>query len=224
MLSDAELLVNVGCCYHFLSDQTGESKILFFGYLQNCNDVDTSEDSKGHGFPMSQLVQNGGLHLDYRPKNLAAQALYRWSRQVEQDLNVFVKHHFRAILQVILKERGWIKTESDLDFFVVGHLHKDTFNSFPVYARACLEKFKLGEQVTDDELREYEAKFEGQQDLLAFCWTLRALMSQVLESLILLDRQLYLEEYGFQARLFPLFDPYESPRNMVLFASKSETH
>lgn len=180
------------------------------------------DDSDNHGFPMSRQVIASGLTMGNRAKNLAAQALYRWSEQTEQDLNVFVRHHFRAILQVILKERGWASQPDSQDIFVVGTLPKETFDSFGSYARACLDKFNLADQVSDEDLRAYEQRFEGLHEVLTLCWSLRAMMSQVMESLLLLDRLLYLEEFeGVKASLFPIFDPFESPRNMVLVASKS---
>uniref|UniRef100_A0A493TJE6 Uncharacterized protein n=1 Tax=Anas platyrhynchos platyrhynchos TaxID=8840 RepID=A0A493TJE6_ANAPP len=59
-----------------------------------------------------------------------------------------------------------------------------------------------------------------QQELLAFrCLTL--LLAPLVESLILLDRLLYLREQGFQCALLPLFDPRFSPRNLVLVAARA---
>lgn len=49
---------------------------------------------------------------------------------------------------------------------------------------------------------------------------LRSIMSPVLESFILLDRFLYLQEHGAYPFLIPLFDESLSPRNMVLIAFK----
>ncbi|XP_068524894.1 methyltransferase-like protein 25B isoform X2 [Anas acuta] len=59
-----------------------------------------------------------------------------------------------------------------------------------------------------------------QQELLAFrCLAL--LLAPLVESLILLDRLLYLREQGFQCALLPLFDPRFSPRNLVLVAARA---
>jgi hypothetical protein len=46
-------------------------------------------------------------------------------------------------------------------------------------------------------------------------------LGTVLESFILLDRLLYLEEHeGVEATIVPLFDPEISPRNMAIVATK----
>ncbi|KAM0863633.1 hypothetical protein ACQ4PT_044450 [Festuca glaucescens] len=53
-------------------------------------------------------------------------------------------------------------------------------------------------------------------------WCLRAALGPLVETYILLDRLLFLQEQGsaVQASLFPLFDPAMSPRNMVVVAWK----
>lgn len=54
-------------------------------------------------------------------------------------------------------------------------------------------------------------------------WCLRAALGPLVETYILLDRLLFLQEQGsaVQASLFPLFDPAMSPRNMAVVAWKS---
>ncbi|XP_025902412.1 protein RRNAD1 [Nothoprocta perdicaria] len=51
-------------------------------------------------------------------------------------------------------------------------------------------------------------------------FSLALLLAPLVESLILLDRLLFLRERGFQCALVPLFDPLLSPRNLVLVAAK----
>uniref|UniRef100_A0A453JPP4 Methyltransferase domain-containing protein n=1 Tax=Aegilops tauschii subsp. strangulata TaxID=200361 RepID=A0A453JPP4_AEGTS len=53
-------------------------------------------------------------------------------------------------------------------------------------------------------------------------WCLRAALGPLVETYILLDRLLFLQEQGsaVEASLFPLFDPAMSPRNMALVAWK----
>ncbi|XP_040394946.1 protein RRNAD1 [Cygnus olor] len=59
-----------------------------------------------------------------------------------------------------------------------------------------------------------------QHEVLAFL-SLALLLAPLVESLILLDRLLYLREQGFQCALVPLFDPRFSPRNLVLVAARA---
>ncbi|KAJ0571640.1 hypothetical protein HanHA300_Chr05g0192431 [Helianthus annuus] len=53
-------------------------------------------------------------------------------------------------------------------------------------------------------------------------WSLRAALGPVLETLILLDRLLFLQEQGdsVEAIMVPIFNPNISPRNVALIAKK----
>ncbi len=71
------------------------------------------------------------------------------------------------------------------------------------------------------------------QDFVGPFWSLRAVLAPVLESYILLDRLLYLEEHTqnnssttgqITAELVPLFEPSVSPRNMVIIACRQDPH
>ncbi|XP_068654197.1 uncharacterized protein [Aristolochia californica] len=54
-------------------------------------------------------------------------------------------------------------------------------------------------------------------------WSLRAALGPVIETLILLDRFLFLQEQGtsLEAAMIPLFDPKLSPRNVAIIARKT---
>lgn len=61
------------------------------------------------------------------------------------------------------------------------------------------------------------------QELVGPYWTLRAALGPVLETLLLLDRLLFLQEQNnvlSQVVMVPLFDPVLSPRNVALIATK----
>ncbi|KAJ6835908.1 protein RRNAD1 isoform X1 [Iris pallida] len=59
-------------------------------------------------------------------------------------------------------------------------------------------------------------------ELVGPYWSLRAALGQLLETYILLDRLLFLQEQGnsVEAFLFPIFDPTVSPRNVAIIARK----
>ncbi|XP_004243992.3 uncharacterized protein [Solanum lycopersicum] len=63
---------------------------------------------------------------------------------------------------------------------------------------------------------------ESYAELIGPYWSLRAALGPVLETLILLDRLLLLQEYGsdLEASLLPIFNPVLSPRNMAIIARK----
>lgn len=60
------------------------------------------------------------------------------------------------------------------------------------------------------------------QELIGPYWTLRAALGPVLETLLLLDRLLFLQESSnmVEAVILPIFDPVLSPRNVALIAKK----
>ncbi|KAG5000481.1 hypothetical protein AAZX31_08G171100 [Glycine max] len=59
-------------------------------------------------------------------------------------------------------------------------------------------------------------------DLVGPYWSLRAALGPLLETLIILDRLLFLQEQGsaLEACLLPIFDPKISPRNVAIIAKK----
>lgn len=61
------------------------------------------------------------------------------------------------------------------------------------------------------------------QEFVGPFWSLRAALGPLVETYILLDRFLFLQEQGnsLEALLFPLFDPTISPRNVVIVARKT---
>ena len=60
------------------------------------------------------------------------------------------------------------------------------------------------------------------QEYIGPFWCLRAALGPLVETYILLDRLLFLQEQSnlVEALLFPLFDPTMSPRNMAIIAWK----
>ena len=62
--------------------------------------------------------------------------------------------------------------------------------------------------------------FSGQWWRVVAFYTLRLLFGPLLETVLLLDRGLYLLEQGLDSLLVPIFDPRLSPRNFVLLSHK----
>lgn len=62
---------------------------------------------------------------------------------------------------------------------------------------------------------------QAQENRVVAFFSLALMLAPLVETLILLDRLLYLEEQGFYAELLPIFSPELSPRNLVLVATKT---
>ncbi|XP_074557827.1 uncharacterized protein LOC141813744 [Curcuma longa] len=63
---------------------------------------------------------------------------------------------------------------------------------------------------------------QSYSELIGPFWSLRAALGPLVETYILLDRLLFLQEQGdsIEASLFPIFDPTLSPRNMAIIARR----
>lgn len=77
-------LVNVGCCYHFLTEKAQHPE------EEDCN----------LGFPVSQQVREAGFALGPTAKMLACQAPCRWVGSPNEALQAYEHHFFRSLLQV----------------------------------------------------------------------------------------------------------------------------
>lgn len=193
-------------------------------------------------FPLSEHVgQMRGFKLGKSAKSLASQSIWRWG--VKQSLKevhlMFRKHLFRALLQVILYETGKFDWEA-ISNVSVGNVPKRCFTKFSEYCRYCSSK--LGIQIYKSGKLIYPMSFffttiEPYLDQLyvdvekssfmrlAGTWSVRALFSSVIESLLISDRLLYILENGHrfhiqEVALIPAFDPQISPRNFVIYSRK----
>jgi hypothetical protein len=112
---------------------------------------------------------------------------------------------------------------------VVGRLNKKRdFTSFSVYVKAALKRFNLSQDaITSEEAEAYYEKYKNKQvdKEITILWTLRVLLGPILESIILVDRWLYLNDTipdsaTKSVRMWPIFDPLLSPRNVIIAANK----
>jgi len=197
-------MISVGCCYHWLTE-VGE---------------------KGNrSFPMSQYLNDIGFNLGSTLRMLACQAPGRWKSQREATLVSFKHNFYRAMLQKMMVDRGLASVEKPP---VVGRMNnKRDFTSFPVYVAAALRRFKMSGAISDDEAVEFETHARAQRfdRQIMVLWTLRILLSPIIESIILVDRWLYLKDTvpGANIWMWPLFDKVASPRNVVIAGLKGAT-
>jgi hypothetical protein len=80
--SSAKALVNVGCCYHRLTEMEG------------------SEENKFYGFPMSEQCKSTGISLNYG-KYLGTLSMNSWE-DLETSIYYFKRNSFRVALEYLL--------------------------------------------------------------------------------------------------------------------------
>ncbi|KAL4200552.1 hypothetical protein AMTRI_Chr02g254160 [Amborella trichopoda] len=93
---------------------------------------------------------------------------------------------------------------------------------FEEFSRSGLDRLGIGPKDDIDFLCVWE-KAVPYAELIGPYWSLRALMGPLVETFLLLDRLLFLQEQGrssIQAIMLPLFDPVLSPRNTAIIAWK----
>jgi hypothetical protein len=202
------------------------------------------------GFPMSERIANynrDGIRLNITARMMAVQAPQNWTEK--ESGSFFTRHFFRALLQKVFLDRGVVSkpcapsepggdTESlqagGTDPVIIGSLRKGCYDSFTAYVRGAVAKLtadpergasireKMGD-ITDDEIEQYERTYAGRKKELSIMWSLMAFSAGVVESLIVVDRWLFLKEHPDvvqDAWVEAVFDYKLSPRNLVVVGIK----
>ncbi|XP_049875124.1 probable methyltransferase-like protein 25 [Pectinophora gossypiella] len=195
---------NVPCCYHLLTEQIDEG--LFDVFQRNYGGQNGMT-----GFPMSEHLK--GLNLGRNARMLAAQSIDRvlHHRQLPNKSLIY-----RALLQVIIKQH---LPDAVLSEGKLKRIAKcETFQQYFKMADSIL-KLNIMDNLPEKYLQELHKEMDGQWKKLVLFYLLRLCLAQVIESVILLDRLLYLCENGFdKVFLVKLFDPVLSPRCHSLVA------
>ncbi|XP_061190946.1 methyltransferase-like protein 25B [Saccostrea echinata] len=190
-------LASVGCCYMKMS---------------------TPQNTKTDpvGYPMSNFVSSlPHSVLSYEAREMACHFADSYIQRLKDNPPSLRLHCYRAALQ-------WIILHIKPDF-VTGEqkltIRKAEKLTFKQYVSLGLQRFGLNCEVPEEILEGATERLKEWRQVVAF-YTLRLSLSPVVESLLLLDRQMYLYEQGISSLALPVFDPKISPRNFVLLAKK----
>ncbi|XP_069138875.1 methyltransferase-like protein 25B [Argopecten irradians] len=197
-------LASVACCYMKLScDEQGQGK---------------TEDFEV-GYPMSCFTKNiADSHLSFEAREMACHFADSYQERLIANSPNLKLHCYRAALQYIIKQ-----THPEFNHGSIRlTLKRAEELPFESYVQHSLEKIGSGSDVQALVMQQAHSYLPYWQNVVAF-YTLRLSLAPVVESLILLDRMMYLYEHGIPSALMPIFDPALSPRNFVLLASKNKT-
>lgn len=243
----------VGCCYNLMTERLGPPTYklpLLRPNLRAINAPRLTREAGAcdpHGFPMSQRIgtyNEDGLRLNITARMMAVQAPQNWTEK-ESDA-FFTRHFYRALLQKVFLDYGVVtkmnnnvegEQESGCEStepVIIGSLRKGCYISFKSYVRGALEKLgadpergaKVHEKmggITDQEIEQYEQRFESMKKELSVTWSLMAFSAGVVESLIVVDRWLFLREHPDLVKecwVEAVFDYQQSPRNLVVVGIK----
>jgi len=164
---------------------------------------------------------------------LGCQAVHRWTQNTTKSAQAFTAHYFRAMLQLTLSRRyPSVIQEREQSLAGSGAVSKDlslgrmparAMRDWPTYCQIAIERLKLDPppEGIDAMASAMLEECESYRSKVAAYWALRAVLAPVVESLLLLDRALYLTEQGVPSvELMPVFDPAISPRNFAIVATK----
>nr|XP_056709542.1 methyltransferase-like protein 25B [Euleptes europaea] len=169
-----------------------------------------------HGYPLSAWVSGlPGLRLSYKAREGACHAIEGYLPRLVGESATLRTHCLRAMLETVIRAADPAKKRLG-----VQTINKSHMLTPKEYIRLGLERVGLDPHVALDQAA-LEAMLGQQQKVVAF-FSLALLLAPVVETLILLDRMIYLQEQGFQCELIPLFNPTFSPRNLVLVAAKTD--
>ncbi|XP_059045111.1 probable methyltransferase-like protein 25 [Achroia grisella] len=194
-------IFNVPCCYHLLTERVDSG---LFDIFQR--DYGLGHDV-GQGFPMSQHLRN--YNLGRNARMLAAQSIDRvvYQRQLPSKSLLY-----RALLEVVIKK---YLPNVPLPDGKLKRITPNKYNDFREYIKIAdsVLKIKLFDILPECHLTDIEENLDSLWEKVVLFYLLRLCLAQVIESVILLDRILYLYESGFdKVFLVKLFDPVLSPR------------
>ncbi|NWS64493.1 RRNAD protein, partial [Chunga burmeisteri] len=191
------------------------------------------------GYPLSAWVAGlPGHELSYRAREAACHALEEYAGRLGEENGCLRVHCYRAVLETLIRAADPSKKRPGVQTVKAAHTL-----SFPQYARLGLPRVGLDPATVPLDSEAVGAMLEQQHKVVAF-FSLTLLLAPLVETLILLDRLLYLREQGgcqggsregvaavpvailplpagFQCALVPLFNPRFSPRNLVLVAART---
>ncbi|XP_072249851.1 methyltransferase-like protein 25B [Leuresthes tenuis] len=207
-------ITSVACCYMKITTEenpTPPGLVIPPSPLTPNPELSPSE----FGYPMSSWV--GGLpgrQLSYKAREGACHAVEDYMRRLRDESELLRTHCYRATLESFIRETRPELRRAGIQTIKKAHL-------LPFNEYACLGLARVGLPPTlplDPERVEAMLK---QQSRVVVYFSLALLLAPVVETLVLLDRMIYLQENGVDSQLVPLFDPNFSPRNCVLVALKS---
>ncbi|KAM7421601.1 hypothetical protein PAMA_015648 [Pampus argenteus] len=207
-------ITSVACCYMKITTKENPSPP---GLVEPPAPLTPAHESLPFqfGYPMSRLVQGlPGHQLSYKAREGACHAVEDYIRRLREESKLLRTHCYRAMLETFIRD-----VRPDLRRAGIQTIKKAHLLPFTDYARLGLARVGLPPELPLDP-EQVEAMLKQQGRVVVY-FSLALLLAPVVETLVLLDRMIYLQENGVDSQLVPLFDPNISPRNFVLVALKT---
>lgn len=202
-----KLICNIGCCYHLLQEEYALPE-----YFENETIIARQTTP---GFPMSQFLRDKRVTLGRNARMLATQSFERVTNE-RSTMNISL--YYRALLEILVCDS--VKTMPQK--LQVGKVRK--FTNFNEYVEFCCKKFAAQNcnlHWNTAALDSVQEQYAADAHYMHLYYLLRMCFAKIIESIILLDRLLYLKELGYaESYLVAVFDAVISPRRFGLIALK----
>ncbi|XP_026472972.1 protein RRNAD1-like isoform X1 [Ctenocephalides felis] len=197
LLPEIKFVKAVGCCYMKLST------------------FDRKSPEKAHGYPLSAFLKSIPHELSYSAREVACHAIETYCQRLKKGLYSDLQvHSYRAALEELV-----IKYWPHLKHSGMRSIKHSNQLSFKTYCEVATSR--LGIAIPDEDINSESTlkNLSEWKDVVRF-YSLRLLLAPLVETIILLDRLIFLEELGTISDIIPVFDPILSPRNQILTAIK----
>ncbi|XP_077261641.1 methyltransferase-like protein 25B isoform X2 [Temnothorax americanus] len=197
--SEARFICIVGCCYMKLTLE--------------------SPANIPNGYPLSKYLSSFGKRkLSYTALEVACHAIESYRDKLKTgNYEDLIVHAYRAALETIL-----IKRNSQLRHTQVRNVKVTRPVTFEQYCTAATADFEPNLRPEDSDFQNPQIKsYLDQWRQIVIFGALRTMLAPLVETVVLLDRFLYLSENDLFPVSKPIFDPRLSPRNFLLFSMKN---
>lgn len=209
--SQIHSICNIGCCYHLLSEEFHQNEFFANRNLFDNADEDDDDGDGVSGFPMSEYLKQQKFHLGRNARMLASQSIYRTINAKELP-NVCL--FYRALFEMIISDKL-----IDQPYAQVGKIKK--FENFPDYIQKCAKRIDIELDLNENDLNLLYGKYNYDRQLLNLFYLIRMTLAPIIETIIILDRLLYLKENSIEKSfIVKLFDSVVSPRCYGIVAMK----
>lgn len=201
-----KMIMNVPCCYNLLFEEFEKD---FF------NDSERVIDHPGdYGFPLSNYLKERQYRIGRNARMLGTQSFERILNGISNpDESLF----YRAIFEKLLRQR--FRKGLKPHVFRLGKIKR--VKNLEEYIKKACQRLSITYDLTDEEIKKLEDDHKFDKEAITFHYFIRLLSAKTIETLIHLDRYLYLLENGVKhVYLVKLFDSVISPRNFAVIGIK----
>ncbi|KAF8053140.1 hypothetical protein N665_1462s0023 [Sinapis alba] len=235
---EVKAVVSIGCCYNLLSEKTSESscskcgfpmsaalKSLGFSLGKNARDLACQSAERWSSLGEDAGLQNFELHSFRAAFQMVLSKHYpevlATSPSIGRQGKAFRRQKHRKALETPAKVDASRKDTDAKKSTRHTSSSSDACSSFEKFCLSAFSRLNL-EHPQDLDLSATWNEADAFTGLIGPYWSIRAALGPVLETLILLDRLMFLQEQGdsIEVVMLPIFDPTISPRNVAIIAKR----